>query len=44
MIDHFIKNNDDEQLRTVCTNNIDKPVKIVVYSSKDESVRGLYQI
>jgi hypothetical protein len=35
-----LQNKDDEQLKTVCAANIDKPVQMVVYSSKDQSVRG----
>ena len=34
------QNQDDEHFRTTCAGNVDKPVQLVVYSSKDQSLRG----
>ena len=37
---HLQQNKDDDHLKTVCASSIDKPVQLVVFSSKDQSVRG----
>ena len=32
---------DSEQLKVKCAENIDKPVKLIVYSSKNQDIRGI---
>jgi hypothetical protein len=34
---------DDETLKNACAAHIDKPMKILVYSSRDQSVRGFFR-
>jgi hypothetical protein len=38
---HLSQNTDDNVLQNTCAQSISKPLKLLVYSTRDQSVRGV---